>query len=35
MKKRQQDKQNALAVAGQATKQIASANELLMKAEGR
>jgi hypothetical protein len=31
MRRRQSDKQDALAVAGQATKQIASANELLMK----
>jgi hypothetical protein len=30
MKRRKNDKQNALSVAGQATKQIASANELLM-----
>jgi hypothetical protein len=30
MKRRQTDKQNALTVAGQCTKQIASANELLM-----
>src|SRR5688572_9277033 len=31
MERRQEDKRRALSVAGQATKQIASANELLMK----